>query len=224
VSRIGTNRAEYGKTLGSTLEWDMPFLRCRLPLIASAGLAALACTSCLDIGGRPSIQGPESGIEVLDSAEGADSAGPGEPVVDSVDTQEGIHLVGRVLDGLGRPILNGIAILEGYGLSDTTDSEGLYEIILPVELGLPPVKRASEVLDHLSIRMGSRVVTELDVSQYRDTLPDIRIIRRTIRGSLFRRPPGLGWLEAEIRSSGDTGTGTLLRMELEDTRFSGSAF
>lgn len=168
------------------------------------------------------------------------------PVLDSLHLLEGapfdarllftppelrrIHLVGKVIDRKGDPVAGAVAELAGSSLADTTDAHGRYDILLLKDPPLPLPKPAADPSpseenweDSLVISKDDHVVAVLDVRRRLDTLPDIRVHRRSLTGTLAAVSGRVHGLMATVLVEGDSAHVWDLRAESGEA-YSGLAF
>jgi len=117
-------------------------------------------------------------------------------------TSNKIVLTGRVLDKNNAPVEGIVAKLAVNGFADTTDSDGQYFIEGELPDEVLAKLSAAEVLDTVIISRVEQQITSIDVVEWVDTLPDVKIAQRDFSGELANKNNDVGKVEAVLTGDG----------------------
>lgn len=94
----------------------------------------------------------------------------------STETGDKVSLSGRVTRGSGEPVAGVVVSLKTAGLSDTTDTAGVYELKGRTSGGTS--------VDTLRFSLNGQLIETQSISDFEDVLPDVQIVQRGFSGSL----------------------------------------
>lgn len=113
------------------------------------------------------------------------------------ETGNQINLQGKVLGKDNTPVAGVTVRLAKTGLRDTTDFQGRYHILKDTSVAIQ-----SGVLDTLVFLQDNQRVAELEVTQWVETFPDVKLIQRNVRGLFTITDPGISRVEAVLTGTG----------------------
>jgi hypothetical protein len=117
------------------------------------------------------------------------------------DSQYTVHLIGKVLTKDGAPVPYALAKLQKYRIQDTTDSKGMYELIVK-DSGM--AKLVADSTDTLQILRDGQLITAIEILSLIDTLPDVLIVQRDITGKIDSSVTSFKRVEAVIWNFADS--------------------
>lgn len=115
-----------------------------------------------------------------------------------------IMLYGKVLDIENKGVANVVVQLSTTGFGDTTNSEGIYQILASedtiIQLGL----NLDTLQDTVEYFNNNSLITTANIVNWIDTLPDVYIIQRNVSGSLLTTYTQFKRVEAVLKNLDDS--------------------
>ncbi len=135
-----------------------------------------------------------------------------------------VYLVGKVLNKDGNPVPYAIAHLMKYDIYDTTDSKGIYELLIDSsDTEIVMAKSTVDSLDSLQFLKDGQIITSVEIIDYIDTLPDVFVVQRDIHGKIKETVTEFNSIEAVILNQANSSQ-TTAKLFYSKPTFSYSGF